>query len=68
MIAQSGHFSFSEASDPREDFWGFRDIVINAEGAVSSYLQVNSRADVKKVGKFMDVPAQVDHVQKYMFK
>jgi len=68
VIAQSGHFSFSEASDPREDFWGFRDIVINAEGAVSSYLQVNSRADVKKVGKFMDVPAQVDHVQKYMFK
>lgn len=67
-IAQSGHFAFSEADDPMEDFWGFRDIVITETEAVSSYLQMQSKADVKKINKLIDVPAQIDNVQKYRFR
>ena len=57
IIAQSGHFAFSEADDPVNDFWGFREIVITKDGAVSSYIQVQSKADAKKIGKMIDVPA-----------
>ena len=68
IIAQSGHFAFSEAADPVNDFWGFREIVITKDGAVSSYIQVQSKADAKKIGKMIDVPARVQNVQTYKFK
>lgn len=68
IIAQTGHFAFSEADDPMNDFWGFRDIVITEDGAVSSYIQVQSKADVKKINKRIDIPARVQNVQTYKFK
>ena len=67
-LAQSGHFSFSEAEDPMNDFWGFRDIVITEDSMVSSYIQVNSRAGVKHAEKMTDVPAAVQNTFKYKFR
>lgn len=68
ILAQSGHFSFSEARDALQDFWGFRDIVITDEYAISSYYQVKSYADARKCEQFIDIPAQVDNIQKYFFR
>ena len=67
-IAQTGHFAFSDDANPEKDFWGFRDIVITEKGAVSSYIQVSSHADVSKIGKFTDIPRTVQNVQNYGFR
>ena len=67
-IAQTGHFAFSDDQNPEKDFWGFRDIVITKDRAVSSYIQVDSRADFSKIGKFIDIPRTIQNVQNYAFR
>ncbi len=43
-IAQTGHFSYTNEKDVEANFWGFRDLIITADGASSQYVVVESNA------------------------
>lgn len=43
VIAQTGNFSYTMSGAHRGGFWGFRDLVIREEQAVSSYIMVESQ-------------------------
>ena len=43
-IAQTGNFAYTKETDVAGSFWGFRDLVITEEGAVSRYIIVESEA------------------------
>lgn len=42
VIAQTGNYSFTMSGAANGGFWGFRDLVIDEEKAVSSYIMVDS--------------------------
>ena len=42
VIAQTGNFSYTMSGAANGGFWGFRDLVIEEEKAVSSYIMVDS--------------------------
>lgn len=42
VIAQTGNFSYTMSGAHRGGFWGFRDLVIGEDKAVSSYIMVES--------------------------
>lgn len=42
VIAQTGNFSYTMSGAHRGGFWGFRDLVIREDKAVSSYIMVES--------------------------
>ena len=42
IIAQTGNYSFTMSGAANGGFWGFRDLVIEKDKAVSSYIMVDS--------------------------
>ena len=46
-VAQTGNFSYTKAPDPHSTFWGFRELVITKERAISRYIIANSDAVIE---------------------
>ena len=71
-VAQTGHFSYSgvvlnkeaTVNDYVESFWGFRDLKITEDGAVSTYIIPAQKGVVIK-NTSVDVPAQVVNKVKF---
>ena len=64
QLLQTGNFSYTAHDDStaaiKESFWGFRDLVIVGERAVSRYIVAKSRAKI--FGTVMDVKRQLTNV------
>lgn len=54
VIAQTGNFSYTNELDVEKNFWGFRDLVITAEGATSSYILAECDAVIDSVPVHME--------------
>jgi hypothetical protein len=62
-IAQTGNFAYTKAADIESSFWGFRDLIITADGAKSGYIVVESEAVIN--GKQTEVERQIVDVVQY---
>ena len=62
-IAQTGNFSYTMSGADTGGFWGFRDLVIREDRAVSSYIMVRS-AVVPEEGPVI-FPRRVSEVIEY---
>lgn len=58
-LAQTGNFSYTSHSDTAATFWGFRDMIIADNAAVSSYTVVQSHAVLN--GESVEIPYQKIH-------
>lgn len=58
VIAQIGNFSFIGEKDGEENFWGFRDLVITADGATSRYIRVESN---------IMIDSRLTHIERKLF-
>ena len=63
-IAQTGHFSYTNEADKVANFWGFRDLVITADGAHSEYVVVESEAVID--GKPTKIERQTVNAVEYV--
>ena len=63
VIAQTGNFAYTKDPDVAGSFWGFRDLVIDEEGATSSYIIVESDAEIG--GGLTHVDRKETHVVQY---
>lgn len=66
VIAQTGNFSYTMSGADSGGFWGFRDLVIGENKAVSSYIMVDS--DVILDGEPVHFDRRISQVQEYMLK
>jgi len=64
-VALTGHFLDAKVSSSLGDAWGFRDIVITENSAVTSYYQVKTFPDMNKLGKAQDISFQIKHVYEF---
>ena len=62
-IAQTGNFAYTKASDIEGSFWGFRDLVITADGAESRYIIVESDATIN--GKQTHIDRGIVNIVEY---
>lgn len=62
-LVQTGNFSYTahdgSTAEMKESFWGFRDLVIVNDRAVSRYIVAKSRAKI--FGAMMDIKRQLTH-------
>ena len=63
MIAQTGNFSYTMSGADIGGFWGFRDLVITENHAVSSYIMVDS--DIILDGKPVHFERWVNEIAEY---
>lgn len=63
IIAQTGNFAYTKATDVAGNFWGFRDLVITEEGAVSQYIIAESEAYID--GKLTHIERSETGLVKY---
>lgn len=63
VIAQTGNFSYTMSGADTGGFWGFRDLVIEEEKAVSRYIMVDS--DVVLEEGHVHFDRQISEIQEY---
>ena len=63
VIAQTGNFSFTMSGAETGGFWGFRDLVIGENKAVSSYIMVSSDVILDGIPTHFD--RRVNEIQEY---
>lgn len=63
VIAQTGNFSYTMSGADTGGFWGFRDLVISGQKAVSRYIMVDS--DVVLDGEEVHFDRRITEIQEY---
>ena len=64
VIAQTGNFSYTMSGAETGGFWGFRDLCISENKAVSRYIMVDS--DVVLDGRNVHFDRQITEIQEYI--